>query len=751
MKRRLFIAIAAILFPVIAWANTRGSIRGRAADPAGGVIPGVIIQLTNTVDGAQKATVSNEEGYYEFEFVEVGRYRWTAQAAGFRSVEQNVTVTSGQRLEVNLRFSEAAGPTTEVTVTEIANALDARTTSVQTGFTKSNVEHLAGASESISALEAYTGTAWRSQEHLHIRGAHQIAYQVNGIAIPDLSLFGPITPFIDPRNLKFAEITTGGLLPEFGDRTAGIVNAITRSGFDVGERGRFEASGGNLGRGSLFANFGGHLGDKFAYYLQGTGLVSDRGFNPPPDRLTPANILDRPKRQDVHNYRRTLQNFGNFEWRPNMRDSVNLVLGGYRSDFQIPNTIEQQEAERDYVQFERDHFQNLRWTRSLSADRLLTVSAYHHFNKLEVNGRSDKHGIPLANDNRRANYFGGQLDFAQHAGRHLIKVGAGSYTTRLKDDFSVLPELNTSVPARSWEHSLYVQDQFDATDHLTLNYGARLDLFSVNYGLNRRSDISRRDNFLSPRVGFAYKLGDHKTVIFGNASYLFLPPPIEFFESPSFTPVRPEKDIQYDIGVRFPVKDFRFRVNQWFKRQNRFLDHIQYGDANIFLPVNLDRARTHGVEAFVESPSYRGLRAYANYSLNYAQAIGGIVHGFNDGAAPESKYFFLDHDQRHRLYFGADYNIERWQAFVNVSNAFGSGFPDASDGLFGQCVTHNCRLPSHSTVNLTIGKSLTRNVDARFEIENITNRVYPINLGSEFNGSHVSPPRLMTVRLAYHF
>jgi hypothetical protein len=60
-------------------------------------------------------------------------------------------------------------------------------------------------------------------------------------------------------------------------------------------------------------------------------------------------------------------------------------------------------------------------------------------------------------------------------------------------------------------------------------------------------------------------------------------------------------------------------------------------------------------------------------------------------------------------------------------------------------------LPRHSTAELTSGKKLSKSTNARLEIENWTNRVYPINLGSEFNGSHVSMPSRVTVRLAYHF
>ena len=141
---------------------------------------------------------------------------------------------------------------------------------------------------------------------------------------------------------------------------------------------------------------------------------------------------------------------------------------------------------------------------------------------------------------------------------------------------------------------------------------------------------------------------------------LFLPPPIEFFEFSaqgtgslfpnvvSFTPTRPERDIQYDIGLRFLMKGQKIRVNQWFKRQIRFLDHVQvtqlngigqFINPNIFLPVNLDRGRTHGVETFFESSSYRGLKGFLNYSLNYSQAIGGILYGFKNGSQSENEYF----------------------------------------------------------------------------------------------------------------
>jgi outer membrane receptor protein involved in Fe transport len=757
MVRRLIFYLAMCALPVLA--DTRGSVRGRVSDPTGAMIPGAALTLTDLAGGRTFNAITDQQGQYQFDFVEAGPYRVNVNANGFRSAGQDTTVISGQRVELNFRLELSNTAITEITVTESAEQIELRSNSIQSTLTTTDITHLAGASESIAGIEARTNTAWRSQEHLHIRGGHQVGYQVNGIAIPDLSLFGTLTPVIDPRNLKFAEVTSGGLLPEFGNRTAGVINAITRSGFDAGEHGSIETSTGNLGRESLFANFGDHISDRFAYYIQGTALASGRGMNPPPDSLTESAILDRPVRQDRHNFRRTYQNFGNFEWRPTTEDSLNLVVGGFRSDFQIPNTVGQQLGGRDYVQFERDHFENIRWLRALSADRLLNVSLYHHFNRLEIDGHVDEPDLPLAGDNRRANYFGGLTEFSAHAGHHLFKAGYGVYAARLRDDFSIGATLS-HVPVHSWEHSAYFQDQFDATDRLTLNYGGRLDAFSVNYLLRSSPQIHRQENFMSPRSGFAYRIDDHQTVIFGNAGYMFLPPPLEYFEGVRFTPVRPEKDVQYDVGVRFLVKGYRIRLNRWYKHQHFFLDHVQLSqlngngkliNPNIFLPVNLHHARTHGVEAFIEGPAHRGLHTYLNYSFGYAQGFGGIVHGFDDRNTAAANYFFLDHDQRHQLYIGADYQFERSHAFINGNYAFGSGFPDASNGLFGKCVAASCRLPHHSTVNLTLGKSLTRSIDARLEIENLTNHVYPINLGSEFNGSHVSIPRLVSVRLAYHF
>ena len=110
----------------------------------------------------------------------------------------------------------------------------------------------------------------------------------------------------------------GGLLVEYGNRTAGVVNVRSRSGLDFASpHADVEMTGGSLGRSSAFASLGSRVGEKFAFYAEISGQVGERGFNPPPSTLTPfdtnhngrPDILDPPDSQTNHDFRRTFQSF----------------------------------------------------------------------------------------------------------------------------------------------------------------------------------------------------------------------------------------------------------------------------------------------------------------------------------------------------------------------------------------------------------------------------------------------------------
>src|SRR5580704_14233486 len=86
----LFVFLAAAVF-----AQNTG-LNGTVADPSGAVIPNASINLTSVDTGAERNTVSDSKGHYEFDQLTPGRYKITAKFQGFAEV-----VISNIQLEVN--------------------------------------------------------------------------------------------------------------------------------------------------------------------------------------------------------------------------------------------------------------------------------------------------------------------------------------------------------------------------------------------------------------------------------------------------------------------------------------------------------------------------------------------------------------------------------------------------------------------------------------------------------------------------
>lgn len=87
--------------------TTFGTIRGRAMDSTGAVVPGVKITVKNTNTGVAKSVESDESGAYEVGYLQPGTYGVTAERAGFKRfasqqipLSANAVVLAEVRLEV---------------------------------------------------------------------------------------------------------------------------------------------------------------------------------------------------------------------------------------------------------------------------------------------------------------------------------------------------------------------------------------------------------------------------------------------------------------------------------------------------------------------------------------------------------------------------------------------------------------------------------------------------------------------------
>jgi uncharacterized surface anchored protein len=94
MRTIFVIALLVSVLPIRALADTRGVIGGRVVDPQGAAVAQAIVELKNTIDGRRQETTTDDQGMFEFRFVELGDYRITVTAAGFSVMSVRAVVSS---------------------------------------------------------------------------------------------------------------------------------------------------------------------------------------------------------------------------------------------------------------------------------------------------------------------------------------------------------------------------------------------------------------------------------------------------------------------------------------------------------------------------------------------------------------------------------------------------------------------------------------------------------------------------------
>ncbi|MGO8816903.1 MAG: carboxypeptidase regulatory-like domain-containing protein [Terriglobia bacterium] len=125
--RSVLVALAFCAFCVLltpsAFAQS-GAVLGVVNDTSGAVIPDASVTITNAATGVTTATKTNNEGLYDFPYVQPGVYTVSAGASGFQTVKKpGVTVHVTER--VQLGFNLQIGSTKQsVTVTGAAPLLN---------------------------------------------------------------------------------------------------------------------------------------------------------------------------------------------------------------------------------------------------------------------------------------------------------------------------------------------------------------------------------------------------------------------------------------------------------------------------------------------------------------------------------------------------------------------------------------------------------------------------------------------------
>src|SRR5919106_349705 len=219
-----------------------GGLRGTVSD-AGGVIPGVTVQLINEGTNVTRETVSNEQGAYDFSAVNPGSYTVKATLSGFKAHE-NRGIRIGTQQFVTLDIRLEVGQLQEtITVSGEAPLIDTSNASTGAIIDSRQLETLptAGRSAFLFAVTVPTVIASgdaqfnRQQDQtnaslLSLGGGTRRGnnYLVDGVPITDMRNRASANPTIEA--IEGVNVQVHQYDAETGRTGGGTFNVATRSG-----------------------------------------------------------------------------------------------------------------------------------------------------------------------------------------------------------------------------------------------------------------------------------------------------------------------------------------------------------------------------------------------------------------------------------------------------------------------------------------------------------------------------------------
>ncbi len=248
-KLRLTIGVlAAVLLavaPQMGWAQTNratGQIFGTCADPAGAMMPGVIIQVKNPDTGFTRGTVSDASGFFRLDLLPSATYDVRADLSGFKSeIKRGVVVTLGSSVKVEFKLALSAIEE-EIVVTAESPVIETTRASVAAGVSDTQIANLPLNGRDFTdfviltpgavAADASQGGG-RSGINIGARGI-QNSFNIDGSN--DQSSFfgeergGTRPPFTFSQSaIKEMQVIRSSYNLEYS-AGGGIINAITKSG-----------------------------------------------------------------------------------------------------------------------------------------------------------------------------------------------------------------------------------------------------------------------------------------------------------------------------------------------------------------------------------------------------------------------------------------------------------------------------------------------------------------------------------------
>lgn len=239
MKKISLLILTILLTAVFSFSQTsRGTVSGVVKDPNGAVIAGAEVTLTNTATTVSRSVVTNNEGFYRFEAVNLGTYSVRITAPSFGVItKNNITVNANQAsvvdAELTIGSQEAVVDINADSGSQLQTEAPVRGGNISTRqirdlpLSTGNPVSLAFTLPGVSTNRGGQGVASFSVNGARARSNN---FLIDGTENNDISVAGQGFQITNQDAVQEVSVQTGNFDSEFGRAGGAVVNVITKSG-----------------------------------------------------------------------------------------------------------------------------------------------------------------------------------------------------------------------------------------------------------------------------------------------------------------------------------------------------------------------------------------------------------------------------------------------------------------------------------------------------------------------------------------
>jgi hypothetical protein len=313
-------------------------------------------------------TRTDAAGRFSVSGLSPSRYVVSVSAGNFYAQQVALTLSPRETQQLDFELVPLANVSEQVTVRAQNHLLDGTEAATIRTIDVQELDALPAArrTQLTDAVTPFVSSAVAGHDNLvHLRGNElSLNTFINGVSFFDNphQLF---TPGLSADVVQSMNVITGGFPAEFGNRFGGILDIVTRSGFDARGHGSATIGAGTRLRDNLAFNYGDHT-KRFGYFFYAQGFESERFLNTPEQSL-------------LHDRGYGARTFAQLDFRATPRDSFKLLLTGDGTNFELPNTTEDELRRRDFSQRNREQTAIISWDHAFSQSSLLSTSLYERF------------------------------------------------------------------------------------------------------------------------------------------------------------------------------------------------------------------------------------------------------------------------------------------------------------------------------------------------------------------------------------